>query len=253
MKKKELTVENLKLMLLALVKMQQSEQVKLQERIQKALGNKMQTERPAAIVIRNKIADLVSDILARRLKMRRRSTPLVSLRDFGRLIPSILETIEQVEGFSLGGKKRKNFEKSIRATIKNSLEMAFEFMWSYDEYWRWIGIVINLASERGISPIEFLARKDANGEVMRRLFPRGKLVALYKRAIHKFMSVDTMKKIVIQPMLEMLTIDNEEDLREMEREFEAEFMPQLKVVVKKSKEVLKVWLNEEIARIYASA
>ena len=64
---------------------------------------------------------------------------------------------------------------------------------------------------------------------------------------------DVLKKIIVQPMLEMLgTEADEEGRRELEQELETELMPQLRETVEKSKVVINAWLGEEVERIYAA-
>jgi len=251
MKKRELTIVDLKLLMVALFNMQQAKQAKLQECIQRALGNKVQQERPAVIAIRNKLVEAVSSILARRLKTSRRNTSLFSSRDFAKIIPSIFEAIEHAEDIELNEEERGMLEEMMREEVKNTLEVMAEFMWSYEDYWRWVKIVMDVASERRVPTLEIFKLEGVYDEIMRRLFSRKELTALYKRAVSKFMRVDTMKKIVIQPMLKSLITDADaKERRNLKRELEAEFMPELRNIIKKSKEVFKIWLNEEIVRIY---
>ncbi|TSC95098.1 MAG: hypothetical protein CEN87_110 [Parcubacteria group bacterium Licking1014_1] len=67
------------------------------------------------------------------------------------------------------------------------------------------------------------------------------------------MDADVLKKIIVQPMLDMVAEGDEEERRELEQELEAELMPQLRETVEKSKVVINTWLGEEVERIYAAA
>ena len=123
----------------------------------------------------------------------------------------------------------------------------------YEEYWRWATTVLDLAAERGILPTELLAFENATDEITRRMFTKKQFVVLSKKAVNKLMDADVLKKIIVQPMLDMVAEGDEEERRELEQELETELMPQLRETVKKSKVVINAWLGEEVERIYAAA
>ncbi|TRZ81668.1 hypothetical protein D4R86_02340 [bacterium] len=256
--KKTLTVAELKSLLLARFNVEQSKQAKLQVRLYQALGNEVQEEKPEVIAIKNKFADQISDVLARRLKQNRRTTPLLSYRDFVRFVPSIINEIVKAEGDELETEERKMFEKLTKAMLKNILEMVYAMVPSrknpYEEYWRWVTTVLNLATERGILPTKLLTLEEMTDEITRRIFTKKQFIALSKKAVKKFVDIDVLKKIFVQPMLDMIATDgDEEDRRELEQELETKLMPQLRENVEKSKVVINVWLSEEVERIYAVA
>ena len=257
-KKQSLTVAELKSLLLARFNAEQSKQMKLQARLQQELGNEIQAEKPEAIAIKNKLADWITDVLARRLKQNRRTTPLLSSRDFVRFVPSMIDEIAKIEGDELDAEERKMFEKFMKAIFENIFEMVHAMVPPrknpYEEYWRWATTVLNLAAERGIMPTELFALEGATDEITRRMFTKKQFVALSKRAVNKFVDADVLKKIVIQPMLDVVAIEaDEEERRELEQELEAEVMPQLRETVEKTKVVINTLLGEEVERIYAAA
>lgn len=251
-KKQTLTVTELKSLLLARFNAEQGKQTELHERLQRELGNEVQEEKPEALAIKNKLVDWISDTLARHLKRNRRTTPLLSSRDFVRFVSSMIDEIAKVEGDDeLEVEERKMFEKFMRAVIFEIVHaMVPPRKNLYEEYWRWVTTVLDLAAERGILPTELLALENATDEITRRMFTKKQFVALSKRAVNKFVDADVLKEIVIQPMLDMLgTEADEEERRELEQEFEAE----LREAVEKSKVVISTWLGEEVERIYATA
>lgn len=258
-KKQALTVAALKSLILTRFNMEQSRQAKLQTRFQQELGSTVvQEEKPELIVIKNKFADLISGVLARRLRRNRRTTPLFSSRDFTRLVPSMISEIAKVEGNEFNAESRKMFENVMKVMFKGIFKIAHAMVPPrknhYEEYWRWITIVFDLAAEHGILPTEFLALEGAADEITRRMFTKKQFVALSKRAMSRLMDVDSLKKTIIQPMLlAMLAEGDEEERRELEQEFEAELMPQLREIAEKSNVVINAWINEEVGRIYAVA
>ena len=257
-KKQSLTVVELKSLLLARFNAEQGKQVKLQARLQQELGNEVQEEKPEVVAIKNKFADWISDVLARRLKQNRRTTPLLSSRDFVKFVPSTINEIAKIEGDELEVEERKMFEKFMKSMFENIFEMVHAMVPPrknpYEEYWRWVTTVLNLAAERGILPTELLALEGATDEITRRMFTKKQFVALSKWAVNKFMDADVLKKNIVQPMLDMVAADaDEEERRELEQEIEAEAMPQLRETVEKSRVVINAWLGEEVERIYAAA
>ena len=118
-KRQTLTVAELKSLLLARFNAEQSKQAKLQTRFQQELGNEVREEKPEAIAIKNKFTDWISDVLARRLRQNRRTTPLLSSRDFVKFVPSMINEIEGIEGDEFGDEERKMFKKFMKAMFEN--------------------------------------------------------------------------------------------------------------------------------------
>lgn len=260
-KKKTLTVAELKSLLLARFNAGQSKQMKLQARLQWELGNDVQEEKPEVIAIKNKFADWISGVLARRLKQNRRTTSLLSSRDFVQFvksIPSMISEIAMAEGNKLKAGERKMFEKFMKAMFENIFEMVHAMVPPrknpYKEHWRWVTTVLDLAAERDILPTKLLALEGATDEITRRMFTKKQFVALSKRFMNKFMDAAVMKKVIFQPILDMVAAEaDEEEWRKLEQEIEAEVMPQLREIAKKTKVVIDTFLDEEIERIYKVA
>lgn len=253
-KKQTLTVAELKSLLFARFNVEQSMKVELQARLQQALGKETQEEKPETIAIRNKFANWISEVLARRLKRNRRTTPLLSSRDFVRFVPSMISEIEKMEGVELDVESRKMFEKFMKSMFEGIFEMVHSMVPPrkdpYEEYWRWAMTVLDLAAERGIPPTELLALEEAADEIVRRMFTKKQFVTRSKKALNKFTDADVLKKIIVQPMLDMVAEGDEEERHELEQELEAEIMPQLHETTEKYKVVINAWLGEEVERIY---
>lgn len=257
-KNQPLTVVELKSLLLARFNAEQGKMAGLQVRLQQELGNVAQTMEPELIAFNNKLAEQIYDLIARRLKRNRRTTPLISSRDFVRLVPFMIDEITKIEDGELGAEDRKKFEKYVKAVSENALEMVYAMVPPrknlYEEYWRWVTTVLDLAAERGILPTELLALENAIDDITRRMFTKKQFVALSSRLVNKFWDADVFKKSIIQPMLECLVPGaDEEERREQEQELETELMPQLRKIVEKTRVVIKAWIGEEAKRIYAAA
>lgn len=257
-KKQPLTVAELKSLLLARFNAEQSKQSKLQARLRRELGKEAQEEKPETIGIQNKFADWISDVLARRLKQNRRTVPLLSSRDFVRFVPSMINEIAKVEGDELEAEDRKMLEKLMKAMFENIFEMVHAMVPPrknpYEEYWRWVTTVLKLASERGILSTELFAFEEATDEITRRMFTKKQFIALSKKGVNKFVDADVLKKMIVQPMLDMVAAEaDEEERRKIEQELETELMPQLRKTAERTKLAINAWLGEEVERIYAVA
>ena len=121
----------------------------------------------------------------------------------------------------------------------------------YAEYWRWVIMVLDLAEERDIPPTELLALEEANDEIARRMFTKKQFRALSEQAINKTISIKTMKKTLVEPMLDMEAGNDKERRLELEQEIEKKIMPKLLEDIRKRKEALTIFLEQEIRRIYS--
>ena len=257
-KKQTLTVAELKALFVVRFGADQSKQNKLKARLQQEFGEDVQEKNLEDLVIQDKIVDWISDVLARRLKRNRRTTPLISSRDFAQFIRFMISEIESAEGYELEAEEREMFKKFMKTMLENVVEAVHAMVPrrknAYDESWRWVTTVLDLAVERDILPTELLLLESATDEITRRMFTKRQFVALYNKGVNKFMDVDVLKKIIIQPMFDLVAADaDEEERNELEQEFEAELMPQLRERVEKSKVIVNAWFGEEVARIYTAA
>lgn len=255
--KQTLSVTELRSLIRARFKADQERQEELRRRINKELGNETQAEKPEEIAIADMFANRMCDVLARRLKQNQHTTPLLSSRDFTNLVPLIINEATKVEGNELEAKDRKMYEQFINSLLENIIEMMHAMVPPrknpYEEYWRWTTTVLDLAAERNILPTELLALEDANDEIMRRLFTKRQFIALSKQRVSKFVNADVLKKLIFQPILDILSAESdEEELHEIEQALETELMPQLREMTEKTKMVVNAWRREEIERIYAT-
>ncbi|MDD5290149.1 MAG: hypothetical protein PHT40_03065 [Patescibacteria group bacterium] len=258
MKEKLITAEELKSLLLARYRMDQEKNVRLQTRLQQELGqelgNEAQKEGPEVVAINNKLADWLCDIVAQRLKQNCHDVPLLSTQDLVKFVPAILEVLEQGENSKLDDVERKRFEKTMEIVFNNYLEMVFSLVPAekniYEEYWRWIEIVLKLAAERNVPPTELFNLEDTADEITRQMLSKEQFIAISKKAVDKFVNADTLKKTLFQPTLDALADGDEQERQELEQEFEKEIMPQLREIAEKSNKIIKIFFDEETARIY---
>ncbi|MEK7512402.1 MAG: hypothetical protein AAB575_05330 [Patescibacteria group bacterium] len=255
--KKGITTAELKLLLAAHFEAELRRQAKLADRLNQELGKEVQPEAMELIVIRKSFVDLSSDLLARRLMQKRRTTPLISSRDIIRFsIPIINEMIKDIGG-ELNIEERKMVSSFIKTAFDSLSNMIHPLALTrgnpYDERWRLVKTVLKLAEERGVLPTELFTSEETADEITRRMFTKKQFLSRFKKAMSVFTDADVMREKILQPMLEMMVGDNEEDRRELEQELGAKIMPQLREIIEKWKVVINTWLGEEVKRIYIRA
>lgn len=265
MEKKTLTVRELKLLLSARVNAENLKGVKLNERFKQAIGKPAQEVPPKALAIQTKVQAEMEKVylnaLVHHLKYGPRTAPLISLRDLTPSIPKILNEVEKMEGEKLDTEVFKLMKRFLRSSFKSLIKGIKNVVPCdqnpYDEYWRWIRTTVDLAADRGVSPVELLASEEANDEIIRRMYTKEQFLTFSKWTFSKVWHIRTLKKIFVEPiiagMAETMEEFDKEDLREMRAKLEKEYIPQLRKLSKKIKPVVVAYLNEEVSRIYATA
>lgn len=263
-KEQDLTKAELKALLLARFNAEKGKQMELQARIFVGLGRRAPEKTPEAIALECAVADVVCEELARCLKQSLKLKkffhvdPAPSPYVFTRLAALVFVAIGKEKG-DIHEDERKMLEEFLKTMFRSTFEMMGEILSPckniYEEYWRWVTTVLDLATERGILPTELLALQGATDEITRRMFTKEEFTTLSERAVSKLMDIDTLKKVVVQPMLDVYVGDEfgEEARREAEQALEAQVMPQLREDIRKTKVIVSVFLNEEVERIYAVA
>ncbi len=255
-KKQGITLADLKSLLVARFKAEQTKRYELSARIAQELGDEVREEKPEDVSIMNKFIDLISSTIARRLKKNQRTIPLLSPQDLTKITPLMIAEITKNNSDEFEAEDYKKFEKIMETVFKNISTMVNQqpvppHKDLYERYWHWVTIVLNLATEYRVQPIELLSSENATDEITRRMFTKQQFVFLSEQSLEKLMDCDALKKAFIQPLLDMLTNDlTDEERREIEKDFEAEDMPELRQYVEKARLVAKAILNEEIMRIY---
>jgi hypothetical protein len=257
-----LTAAELKSMLLAHFAAEYKKQLKLQAQLQQEEPDYaiLPVQPEACSVIMNKYMDLICDLLACRLKESQRTTPLISAPDASRIVSLLLDEIATIRGFELEAGKREAIEGLLRPIYETVFELTYNVVVlpnssPYDEYWRWVTIVLDLAAESGNKPTELLTSETTNDEITRRMFTREQFTTISQTKMNKLLDADALKKIMFSSALAMVgeALDDEEERNELEQWLEAQLMPQLCEHIERLKAVCNVIFDEEVARIYGAA
>lgn len=250
-----LTVEELKSLLLVRFKATQKISNELQMRLQNELGTEVNTGDPVAMAINDKFAHWISNVISIRLMQDQDEKPLFSSHDFQQFVSSASEEIERISDREFTDQERKAFERYMMSIFENTKDMLLTFIPSdknpYEEYWQWVTTVLGLASERRISPVELLASTEATDEITRRTYTRDQFFALTNQAISRLTSLDSLKRIGVLPLLNMIIEEFDEDERDkIKQEIEMELMSQVREMAQHIKKCMIDFYNEELERVY---
>lgn len=253
----DLTVGELSVLLRARCDADRDRQAKFTARLNQEFGLVTQEMDSKSVTIVNKTMDRLSEIVARRLKEDRRTTPLLSASDLAQFIPQFIDELGSDEERESYSKERGLMEAFASAMFENLIEAYNAVMAPgkdpYDENRRWVVTVLGISVERDVQPTTLLVTQEGNDEIVRRMFTREQFAVQSARLMNKFADPDTVKKVMLQPMLNAMAGVDEEERREMEQELEEVVMPQMRIYADKIKVIVDVWIDDEVKRIYGAA
>ncbi|MFZ2193186.1 MAG: hypothetical protein WAV31_03000 [Candidatus Moraniibacteriota bacterium] len=250
MKRSEFSTEYLKRVLLAVLKIQEAINQRMQECVRKVIGGKKEEIAPWIIEVQREIINLGLDIIVKRLQRNRRNVKIFSLRDISQLVPHIFDAMEKAEERSLDSEERESMEKALKNIIKASLEVGLSLSW--EDYWEWIHAVTDVSTYYDIPPEDLSVFGKHTDKVMQRLFSREEFVLYHEKIISKLTDVNLMKKTFFLSAFESMVL---EDMSKRERyafkkKMEVELESVFKELIEKIKEPLRLWLDNEAERIY---
>lgn len=253
--KDNVSVEELRALLVARTNADEARNAAIQNRIHEALDSTVPTEDPYAIAImaRSKLINYLADIVARRMKMRRRAHPLVSLRDISKFTPSLIEFIEESTSERLTDEEGVNIKTFVNSSFGNLLEAINKILPAetnlYDSYWKWVETVFAVAKERNVSPVS-LYQSDGADEVTRRLFTKDQFTSVMKKAMSKGSSIRTIYRFHILPFINLEAGNDRLLLKRLKLQCRLSTLPIIRENIAKTKPVMRAIIREEITRIY---
>lgn len=256
LKRETLTVEELELLVRARFNILRDGEKRMKTRLCQELGEPLKEDSPEMIAISNKFTDLICVTLAHRLiDPNLRSKPFLSSHELDQVISSLLE-ISPGAGEEVTAADRKVYEKCLKSIFENMIEQIqtigslHENM--YEEYWRWVTIVLKLAAKRGLLPTVFLELDVARDEIVRQMYTKEQYIDFSTRSMDAFTNADNLIKIFLQPILDMEEIDPEKREKMME-EIKADVMPALHERCEYIKTIIDQLLSEDVERIYVTS
>lgn len=201
MKADSLTVDDLRLILFARLEIDLSERMEEEDRIQMTLFGEVKKKSQISILIEGGLSLWIAQTLANRLKQNHREIPPVSFEDFSDVFPLIFRAIEEMVEEKIDIKVREAIRSLSTMMAKSILEVV-SGLWGeknpYEECWRWISIVLELAEKRNILPLEIVVSKSASEEITRRMFSEEEFTILCKKSAGKLMKaiVERREKVI---------------------------------------------------------
>ena len=251
--KDSVSIQELKAILVAQSNADTAKSVAIQNRLRRVLDDTVLTEDPMVIIIRTDLTDYLADIIARRMKMRRRTRPLVSLRDISKFTLSAIEFIEKQTSEKISDEERADVETLVDSTFGNMLETINDILPIgtnlYDSYWKWAETVFAVAKEKNVSPVMLYQSDDAN-EVTRRLFTKDQFATLMKKAGSKALSIRTIYKLNVLPLITLEAGNDKSKFKKLKLYYRASTLPVIKENIAKTRPFMRAIIKEEIARIY---
>ncbi len=257
--RKTLSVDAIKTLLIAHLRMVEERGNRLNNQIRAKLGSPRSEKEKNDEAFTAEFGERVSGIMAKRLKRNRRSVPILSARDFTNMIPWMLEQTKDSVGADLGPIDPEDLaiaKKLMKAGLQGMFEQVYAPMIStadpYGEYWRWIVVTIDLAREWNMPAIQIVSSQMGSDEVTRRMYSRTQFVAYCKRAMAGCLKPGNLESVIIEPMLEIVGDINPKHREELRREMRAELMPKLRETIKTGRKRALEWIAQETARVYGS-
>lgn len=253
-KKSVLSVEEIKELLLFRARLSLERTKTVKNLLAEAFGLPLRKEDPISAIFESETNNLFADLMASRLKRNRHNVPILSRRDFDKLYPAVIESYKKISGQELD-ERELEFFKVIFEIIFGTLLEKYSSSCSekdspYTDFWQWAIIVVELAKEQGLKPLQFLEQEYVGDQITKRMFSQEEFLALQVKGLDLLASNNSnFNDAVLQPFL--LGLCNAGGLSEEERQLEEK---KLQVYAEdcmtKIRQVVMGWLNAEAQRIY---
>lgn len=231
-------------------------QLNWQARLKGQAENKMGLEKKGQSQGETEAMDLyleqVAHLTALRLTENRREVPLTSVEDFKKLVPSLVEKLD--EGKSLGRDFVEKLEKFMTVFAENFAEIA-DLPWvsknedPYEKTWKVIQAILDLAAKHQLPPEEVPTVQSLNDEIVRTTTSKDEFAVRNKALVQKFWNPENFKKILLEPMVEFLS-DSEDEKADTMEEIEAEWESEIGKFLQEYRDTATAILEAEITRIY---
>ncbi len=232
-------------------------QIGLQVRIDRDLGKEPVSEKPEITAIKARLENFLNDTLVTRLMQNDRSVPLLSSDDLDDIVPSLVREMVQDDNVKLSDEIRTTLEGFLKGVFTGIVEAAQGMVVPgkdrYEEHWRWLNMVLEVAARRKLPPTEIIRLQSASDEVTRRLYTRDEYSKLNWSSLEKILNLETLKEIAIKPMFEVMALDLDLDANERSefgQDFERKCTAELSGMIMKIRATSTAWLYEQTVRIY---
>lgn len=239
-------------------KYERAKDERMKKNICRALDEEAEVEHPAAALIKRKIGEARAALWAKRLYADDRRVPLMSADDLTNLVPEIVDEVSKTERLST--RERQKLEQRLGTFMRGQFNAILGILADeqnpYELWHRWIATVLAIADEQGKSPVDIVLSQEGNDEVCRRQYSRLQFMTLVTNYIAKLVSPDAVMQTQVQPEIEALVAEIEDEAertkvrREMELEASEDF--ELSEMCAFMDRLLTDWFAEETNRIYGA-
>lgn len=262
MRRKRLSVSEIKALLNARTKVEMAGSEAFKERLAKAgIETASQAEKdPQAEELQNRVLDHLTKIIARRLYRRDKTSSLLSKRDLTKISDDLSSELVKAHHSDEPPELQEQTKTLYSNLFKNLLggirRITYNKENAYAEYWRWINMVYRVAKERSVSALDLLVLQDGRDEVTRRLYSRKQFVAFSKRVLKPFLDIKFLRRTVIEPLFNHLVASEKDLTKEEEKELrtalENEFIPKIEEGLIKIRQVADEYVHDQVIRIYGA-
>jgi hypothetical protein len=212
---------------------------------------------PKKIVFNDELSEYLYSLIARRLMLDKTDFQLIDESDFVAFIPSLIDQYVMANNEAISKEERMEIELVLRTMGREFIGVTNDGVLpgrnAYEEYWRWINIVLDLSGEHGIAPAELISFDWAQDEVCRRLYSKEELLQLGEATINKFSSPESIKRMLVEPMFEANPDFSEEEKAGFLAEIDEEVMPIVQKQLEEGSALALRQIKKEADRIYGVA
>lgn len=246
-KKIEISQSDLRDLLLAFFAVYERRQADYQALLDPEAPEQAPENREKAVA--RKVASIngLASLLAEQLLAEKSSEPLFSTVRFAE---KLMETSGGQAPNQSELAKLKKYSLSVAEIIIEVMKKIFpDDCDPYDQYWKMISIVADIAAESGLTMQEIFSDTDKQNEMQRRLCSKDEFIAQQKTINRMSMDADKIKNSIMLPMFELLADDEEERL-EMEQDFDTKSMPELRLQIESARLGVDELIQKKADSIY---
>jgi len=254
---RNISLDQLKGLVFARLESEQNQTGAMQRKIAQETGTEIQYA-PSQKESKKKILTWISEKIAKRLYDDNREISLISEDDSKELLQLLKKIVfDQPEYKDFENEDLEKIEKFLDKIFQNTIESFIGDKKSdknqYEEYWKWIDLVLDIAEKYKIDAELVPTIQTYRDIIIRGLLTREEYEKKYNEIIDKSsqINVDLIKSIIFKPFIELIESFEDEELKqEFKEQLEIEYTPKLQEVLETSKKMSISHMHEEMLRIY---
>lgn len=200
-----------------------------------------------------KLEDQISEIMAIRLKNNCREIPLLSKEDFSSLSIVLTNHFEQDADHVLDEEERQTIQSTYSSVIESVADALCNLDDNpYESWYKTAELSSKLSNDYGIPLFDLFSNQEIVDQITKNVFSREEYLAKFERGIEKILNPNFFKNVIINMVKNLPDVNWEEDREEIERDIDEEVMPQINADIENLRPIVKKYIDEETARIYGT-